>query len=237
MLLPTGTAGRERYNALATKVIITLNAAIFMLEMLYFNANGEIGFIKLLSNITFNVCNVGTAPLPQMALAGLASMFLHGSLLHVGGNMLFLWVFGRKVEQYFGTVKFLAFYLIAGYMAIFGHMLFGGVVCQTTTDGLLVGASGAVAGIMGAFLFLHPGVNINTIILPGFSFKVPAIFFLIFWFASDFLNGIGWFAADGDPVAHWAHIGGFIFGFAVVFIMTMFWKPAPKPDPFAYLDE
>ncbi|MDQ7035840.1 MAG: rhomboid family intramembrane serine protease, partial [Anaerolineae bacterium] len=142
-----------------------------------------------------------------------------------------------KSEEYFGRATYVIVYLLAGYIAIAGHAGLGGVVCSTSTDGLLVGASGAVAGIMGSFLFLHPGVKIRTSILGAMQFKVPAFFFLIFWFVNDFLQGVGWFAADGDPVAHWAHIAGFIFGFALVFITTMFWKPAPKVDPFAYLDE
>jgi len=236
MLLPIGTAGRDRYKAYVTWALIAINAAIFLLETLYLEANGESAFLTLLMNVTFNVCQIGATSVPALALTGLASMFLHASLLHVGGNMLFLWVFGRKVEKYFGHWSFLGFYLIAGYMAIVGHIAFGGVTCYTSTDGLIVGASGAVAGVMGSFLFLYPAKKIRTFV-GAFTVKIPAIFFLVFWFANDFLRGIGWFAADGDAVAHWAHIGGFIFGFGIVFILTMFWKPAPKPDPFAYLDE
>lgn len=237
MILPIGAGGRDRYSANITKILIIINSVVYLLEELYLRANGEVGFIELLTNITFNVCQIGSDSLPHLAVTGLASMFLHGSLVHVAGNMWFLWIFGRKVEKYFGPVPFVVFYLVAGYMAIGMHVLFGGVACISPTDGLLVGASGAVAGILGAFLFLYPQVKINTSILPMMNIKVPALFFLIFWFLSDFLQGIGWFAADGDNVAHWAHVGGFIFGFVLVFVTTMFFKPAPEPDPFAYLDD
>lgn len=236
MLMPIGTVGRDRYKPYATYVLIFINVVVFMWEMLYIQSNGEIAFINILMNLTFNVCDIGIHPLPLMLRNGLFSMFLHGGLLHVAGNMMFLWVFGRKVEEYFGRATFIIVYLIAGYIAIAGHAWLGGVVCSTSTDGLLVGASGAVAGVMGSFLFLHPGVKIRTIVA-AWQIRVPAFFFLIFWFVNDFLQGVGWFAADGDSVARWAHIAGFIFGFALVFITTMFWKPAPKVDPFAYLDD
>lgn len=237
MIFPVGAGGRDRYSANLVKLLILVNAVIYLLEELYLRANGEVAFVQLLSNITFNVCEVGASSVPYLGVTGLASMFLHGSLLHVAGNMWFLWLFGRKVEKYFGPIYFLIFYVIAGYVAIAGHMVFGGVMCTSPTDGLLVGASGAVAGVMGALMFLHPDLKINTAILPMMNIRIPALLFLLFWFFSDFLQGIGWFAADGDNVAHWAHVGGFVFGFIVVFFTTMFFKPAPEPDPFAYLDD
>jgi len=164
MLMPVGTVGRDRYKPYATYALIFINAAVFLWEMLYLRANGETAFITVLMNITFNVCDIGIQPLPIMARNGLFSMFLHGSLLHIAGNMMFLWVFGRKVEEYFGRVAYVIVYLIAGYVAIAGHAWLGGVLCTTSTDGLLVGASGAIAGMMGCFLFLHPSLKIKTIV-------------------------------------------------------------------------
>lgn len=236
MFLPVGTVGRDRYKPRVTQALILINALVFLWEMLYLQANGEAAFIQVLLNITFNVCTIGAATIPDMAVDGLRSMFLHGGPAHIAGNMLFLWIFGRKVEAYFGRAWYTVFYIFAGYIAIVGHAMLAGTACATTTDGLLVGASGAIAGVMGAFLFLHPSVEIKTFIVVK-QFRIPAIFFLVFWFASDFLQGVGWFAADGDNVAHWAHIAGFVFGFILVFFTTMFFKPAPKPDPFAYLDD
>jgi membrane associated rhomboid family serine protease len=157
--------------------------------------------------------------------------------------MMFLYVFGRKIEEYLGSIPYVIFYIIAGYAAIGGHLLLGGIACSApgSYEGLIVGASGAVAGLMGAFLFLHPNVKIRTIVmlLPPLSWsaKVPAVFFLVYWFASNFLAGIGWMGEEATNVAYWAHIGGFLFGFLVVFITTMLWKPAPRSDPFAYLDD
>ena len=236
MFLPIDTVGRDKQFPIATVALIVINAIVFAWEMLYMQANGEAAFTVALMNITFNFCEVGQVGAPQLALDGLRSMFLHGSLLHIAGNMMFLWVFGRKVEQYFGFGWYVVFYLIAGYMAILGHGLLGGITCTVGTEGLIVGASGAVAGVMGAFLFLHPDVKIKALVAT-FTVRIPAIFYLVFWFMMDFVQGIGWYAAEADNVARWAHVAGFLFGFVLVFITTMFIKPAPKADPFAYLDE
>src|SRR5262245_11442254 len=144
MLLPVGTAGRDRYRPYATYALIFINALVFLWELLYINANGggDKGMLALVNNVlryyTFNVCDIGIQGLPVMARNGLFSMFLHGSLPHIAGNMMFLWVFGRKVEEYFGRTAYVIVYILAGYVAIIGHAWFGGVLCLTDTDGLLV---------------------------------------------------------------------------------------------------
>jgi rhomboid family protein len=242
MIFPIGTAGRNKYRPIATYVLVGINIAIFIWEVMYVQMFGELAFSQVIEQIAFNVCEIGVRPLPHMMLDNFRSMFLHGSILHVMGNMLFLIIFGRKIEEYFGTIPYLIFYLMAGFAATAGHILFAGIVCTPADpSGLIIGASGAVAGILGAFLLLHPSLPIKTVVtlIPpfGWRFNVPAMFYLVYWFVLDFVQGLGWIGEDGSQIAHWAHIGGFIFGFAVVFIMTMFWKPAPKPEPFAYLDE
>jgi membrane associated rhomboid family serine protease len=239
-VLPVGVVGKSKYQPYVVYALIAINMVVFIWE-LYVQSLGQNAFIGALRAYALNVCEVGVEPLPGLALDSLRSMFLHGDLLHLFGNMLFLWVFGGKVEEYFGRVPFLVFYLIVGHAAALGHVLFGGVVCLTSgsTAGLVIGASGAIAGVMGAFLFLHPGARVRTLIglfRPFFwEMKLPAILFLGYWFILDVLKGIGWISSLG--VAHWAHIGGFVAGFALVFVATLFWRPAPQADPFAYLDE
>jgi membrane associated rhomboid family serine protease len=225
-----------------TYTLIGINILVFIWELMTLQNEGQVGFERILAAIAFNVCEIGVRPLPSMALDGLRSMFLHGSLLHIAGNMLFLWVFGRKIEAYFGPLKYAVFYLLAGYAATIGHLLLGGVVCTPNDPyGIVIGASGAVAGVMGAFLLLHPAAKIKTLVslFPslGWQIQVPAVFYLVYWFVMDLLQGIGWFGEEGSQVAHWAHIAGFLFGFVVVFVATMLWKPAPAVDPFEYLDE
>jgi membrane associated rhomboid family serine protease len=149
-------------------------------------------------------------PHKNVYLAVLYSMFLHGSLLHIGGNMLFLWIFGNNVEDRFGHIGYAAFYLIAGLAAAAFYI-------ALAPDSIvpIIGASGAIAGVLGAYLVLFPRAPINAVIFfpPIVLFrKLPAMWLLLFWFASQFL------VAPGSGVAWTAHVGGFIFGAIIGFI-------------------
>ena len=243
MIFPVGIPGKDDKTAKMTYALIGINILVFLWEVLFFQIFGEDAFNQVMFNIAFNVCEIGARSAPHLALDSLRSMFLHGGILHILGNMVFLLIFGRKIENYLGAIPFLAFYLLAGYGATIAHAMFSGVVCSPADPyGLVIGASGAVAGVMGAFLLLYPTLPIKTqftIIPPfiGWQFKVPAMFYLIYFFLMDFVQGLGWYVDESTNVAHWGHIGGFIFGFVIVFLATMLWKPAPKADPFAYLDD
>ncbi len=141
--------------------------------------------------------------------AVLYSMFLHGSLLHIGGNMLFLWIFGNNIEDRFGHIGYLAFYLLAGVVATAVYVAFDPFSVVP-----LVGASGAIAGVMGAYLVLFPRVPISSLILipPIVLFRrIQARWLLLFWIASQFL------LSPGSGVAWTAHVGGFAFGVLVGF--------------------
>jgi membrane associated rhomboid family serine protease len=140
-------------------------------------------------------------------LAVLYSMFLHGSLLHIGGNMLFLWIFGNNIEDRFGHLPYLGFYLVAGVVATAVY-----VVVQPNSTVPIIGASGAIAGVMGAYLVLFPRAPIFSLILipPIVLFRrIQARWMLLFWIASQF------FLAPGTGVAWTAHVGGFAFGILV----------------------
>ncbi|MEL6403634.1 MAG: rhomboid family intramembrane serine protease [Chloroflexota bacterium] len=243
MIYPTGTTGKKPTRAWMVYTLVGINILVFIWEVLYFQIFGETAFEQVMINIAFNVCEVGSVPATELALDSVRSMFLHGGIAHIAGNMLFLVIFGRKIEEYFGRIPFLAFYMIAGFGATIGHVWFGGTLCTPADPyGLVIGASGAVAGVMGAFLLLFPTLPIKTqvVVLPpfvGWQFKVPAMFYLVYFFLMDFVQGLGWYVDEGQSVAHWGHIGGFLAGFVIVFVATMLWKPAPKQDPFAYLDD
>ena len=142
-----------------------------------------------------------------------ASMFLHGGWLHLAGNMLFLWVFGGNVEDRLGHGRFLALYLLAGFAATLTEILM-------SPDSLVpvIGASGAIAGVLGAYLFLFPRARVLTlvfIILFPLLIDLPAIALLVFWFASQFIAGVA-SLETGEAlyggVAYWGHIGGFVAG-------------------------
>ncbi len=238
-MLPLSVVGRSKYQPVLVYLLIAINILVFIWE-LSVQAKGGTAFTAFLRAYALDVCKVGVEPLPILALDNFRSMFLHADIMHLFGNMLFLWVFGKKVEEYFGRVWFAVFYIAAGSAATLGHVLFGGIACTLTGQtAFVIGASGAIAGVMGAFLFLYPGARVRTMVglfKPFFwEMKLPAVIFLGYWFVLDFLQGVGWISSDG--VAHWAHIGGFVAGVAIMFAATMFFKPAPQPDPFDYLDE
>ncbi|MAU12004.1 MAG: rhomboid family intramembrane serine protease [Anaerolineaceae bacterium] len=239
-MLPIGVIGKDKSKSYVTYGLIVVNILVFIWE-LSVQSKGVFAFQAALGEVAFNVCRVGIDPLPNLFVDSFRTMFLHGSLLHLIGNMLYLWIFGRRVEAYFGSWKYLVFYIAAGSFATLGHVLFGGVVCRTATElKIVIGASGAIAGVMGGFLMLYPTARVKTLI--GFfqplfwQVKLPAVLFLGYWFIMDLLQGVGWLGVN-TSTAHWAHIGGFVSGVVMVFLATMLYKPAPKPDPFEYLDD
>ncbi|MEQ1692697.1 MAG: rhomboid family intramembrane serine protease, partial [Gemmatimonas sp.] len=145
------------------------------------------------------------------------SMFLHGSWSHIIGNSLYLWVFGNNVEDSMGRLRFLGFYLATGVIAALAH-----IAVSPASPVPTVGASGAISGIMGAYLFLYPRVSVRTYFPPIFLFRVPAWAVLIFWFASQVVAGLPQlrpFERDlSGGVAVWAHIGGFVAGAVLVHV-------------------
>lgn len=149
----------------------------------------------------------------------LTSMFMHGGWLHLIGNMLFLWVFGDNIEVVLGHFGYLLFYLAGGLAASFAHILL-------TPDSTIpsVGASGAISAVLGAYIVFFPGNRIRTIVFFFFITitYVPALIFLGIWFLTQLFNGvasIGVQTAQTGGVAFWAHVGGFVFGLLVGFLM------------------
>jgi membrane associated rhomboid family serine protease len=139
------------------------------------------------------------------------SMFMHAGLLHLGGNMLYLWIFGDNVEDSMGGVKYLSFYLLGGVVASLTHIL-----TNPTSQLPTVGASGAIAAVLGAYLVLYPQSRVMTIIPLGFFMRmtlVPAFIVLGLWFVLQLFSGVlSLGSADVGGVAFWAHIGGFVTG-------------------------
>jgi membrane associated rhomboid family serine protease len=164
----------------------------------------------------------------------ITSMFLHGSWMHLLGNMWFLWLFGNNIEDSMTRSRFLAFYLLCGLAAALAQVL-----ANPTSEVPMVGASGAISGVMGAYLVLFPHVRVFTMVPLGFfltSMALPAWGMLIYWAFLQFVGGIGSiFAERGGGVAFWAHLGGFIAGVVLVKIferrdrvtahMSHHWRP------------
>lgn len=158
------------------------------------------------------------------------SMFMHGGILHIAGNMLFLWVFGNNIEDSMGRVKFTFFYLAAGLVAVYSQ-----AALDPNSTVPTIGASGAVAGVLGAYALLHPAARVLTLIFIIFFVtvvEVPALVLLAIWFILQFVPALGQVAAPevggGEGVAYFAHVGGFIFGLATI---KLFANKRREPDP------
>ncbi len=144
------------------------------------------------------------------------SMFMHGGWFHILGNMWFLWIFGDNVEDAMGPVRFVIFYLVCGVAAVAAQAV-------TNPDSAIpmVGASGAIGGVMGAYAVLYPKVGVHMLLVLGFYIDrviVPAWLMLGYWFALQLVGGIPSLAEEGGGVAFWAHVGGFVAGVVLVFV-------------------
>ncbi|MCM8783905.1 MAG: rhomboid family intramembrane serine protease [Candidatus Omnitrophica bacterium] len=206
----------ERFS-FVTIVLVIVNSIVFLYE-LSLGSSLEIT-IRRYTLIPYNFINY--FDFSQLRTL-FSSLFLHGSLLHLLGNMLYLWIFGNNIEDVLGHFKFILFYFLCGISASLAHILTNPHSTIPT-----LGASGAVSGVLGAYFILFPQARVVTII-PIFYFirivKIPAFFFLGFWIAVQFLSGIISSGMDSDlggGVAWFAHLGGF---FAGVLLLPLFYQ-------------
>jgi len=217
-MIPLRDANPTRRTPLVTLSLIALCVAVFLVELRVSSGPGGDAALDRLfvewgaipSRISAALAGTGDALLAARGVVG--SLFLHGGWTHLLGNMLFLWIFGNNVEDRLGRPAFLAFYLAGGAIAALGQ-----VVIDPTSTVPLVGASGAIAATLGAYIVLYPGARITTLLFLGILaqvIEVPAIVILGFWFVLQLLDGaasLGATSAQGG-VAFFAHIGGFIAG-------------------------
>jgi len=145
------------------------------------------------------------------------SMFAHGGILHLGGNMLFLYIFGDNVEDSLGHVRFILFYLLCGLAGAAVHIGLG-----PGSPIPMIGASGAISGIMGAYILLYPRARVLTLVFFFFFtvIEIPAYWFLAIWFVFQFFGGMQASGAGGGGVAFWAHVGGFLAGMWLIRLWT-----------------
>jgi hypothetical protein len=196
-----------------TILFIIINAAVFLFQVTLTDKGSWI-FIHRFGTIPAALIHFSD-PFPNdhlsVFITPVTGLFLHGGFIHLAGNMLFLWIFGNNIEDILGHIRFVIFYLLCGFMATGLHIL-----TEPNSVIPLVGASGAIAGIMGAYLILYPRARILTMILiviyPVFVW-IPAVFFLVIWFLFQVLNATG--SASGN-VAWAAHVGGFITGIVAI---------------------
>ena len=206
-----------------TVALIVLNALFFVYQI-SLEAGGADGaragqaFIEEFGLVPCRLtgaCRV-SPELPSPVLTIFTSMFMHGGLFHIGGNMLYLWIFGNNVEDTLGHGRYLLFYLLSGVAAALAQTAVG-----PSSMVPMVGASGAVSGVLGAYLLLFPHAHVTTLIILGFFFRlvqIPAMVVLGFWIVLQLLNGLGSFGSSGG-VAFFAHIGGFLFGMGLLYVL------------------
>jgi membrane associated rhomboid family serine protease len=154
------------------------------------------------------------APVLPPALTLGTSMFLHGGVLHLLGNMIFLWIFGNNVEDALGHPRFLVFYLLCGALGALAH-----IVTNPASTVPMVGASGAISGVLGAYFLLYPHARIVTLVFLGFlaqTVSIPAFYFLGIWFLMQLLSGAATAGRAGGGVAFLAHVGGFVAGLGLL---------------------
>ena len=210
-----------------TFVFIAINTLVWLFVQ---QGGGEQGFLSSLctfgaipADITGSIIPGSVIPLGPDAtctvgglgwMTILTSMFMHGSWMHLIGNMWFLWVFGNNIEDSMGHIRFVIFYLLCGALASAAHIL-----TDPTSAVPTVGASGAISGVMGAYLLLYPKVRVHTLIFLVFYIRVlllPAWVLLAQWFVIQLISGAGTLGAEGGGVAFWAQIGGFVAGLALI---------------------
>ncbi|MBD2113377.1 MULTISPECIES: rhomboid family intramembrane serine protease [Cyanophyceae] len=195
--------------------LIGINIAVFVFQ-LSLSQEGIDGFFDawalVPAQLTGSFQGALQAPIYEW-ITLLSSQFLHGGFFHIGGNLLYLWVFGNNIEDRLGHIKFLIFYLGCGALAGLTQWIFDPSSALPT-----IGASGAIAGVMGAYILRFPRARIVTLIPLIIIFttvRIPAVFFLGFWFVQQALFSIASLGSDagsGGGVAYWAHSGGFVFG-------------------------
>jgi rhomboid family protein len=219
--------GRRR--APITLVIILLNFAVFILLQLPESSSDRQPFTYGFSTIPYEITHdvdlvrparvtiegetalIDEAPGPRpIQLTLLTSTFMHGGWVHILGNMWFLWIFGDNVERRLGSVRYLAFYLAAGIVASLAQ-----IWANPNSVVPNLGASGAIAGVLGAYLALFPGNRVTVLIFTFIPFAVPALVAIGLWALLQFVNGFGQIAVTDETggVAYLAHVGGFVFGF------------------------
>ena len=206
--------------ALVTYGLIALNVLAFVIELGQGSEGALQAFIQAWGVVPREYTTMRdlppTIPLPFWSTL-VTSMFLHGGWMHLGGNMLYLWIFGDNLEKVMGNARFLLFYLLCGIAAAIAHIVFSGGSTVPT-----IGASGAISGILGGYLVLFPRNRVRVLTRGGIM-AVPAIVVLGFWIVIQLISGFGSIASTAETggVAYLAHVGGFLAGLLLVKPMTM----------------
>ena len=213
-MFPIRDTNRTSTLPIVTFLLVALNAGLFLYELSLGSGLGQ--FMQKFGAVPVDIVTAVSTGRVEGLVPLFSSMFLHGGWLHLIGNMLFLWIFGDNVEDRFGHGRFVLFYLSGGVVAIVAHLAANPASTVPT-----IGASGAVAAVLGAYWFLYPGARVLALVPLGFfiqTAELPARLFLGIWFGLQIVSGLiesGTGAGNTGGVAWWAHIGGFLFGYLI----------------------
>jgi len=211
-MIPLRVDNPARTFAFGKVAIVALNVVVFWHELTLPNAKQAEAFFATFS---LTPAHLTQTPSPGAYLTIFTSMFMHGGWLHIIGNMLFLWIFGSNIEDSVGHLRFIIFYLLCGVAAAATQVA---IAPDSTVP--MIGASGAISGVLGAYLLLFPRSRV-LVLFPIWIFwrvfEVPAILMLVFWFGLQLLSGLTVLGANvNGGVAFWAHVGGFVAGMALI---------------------
>lgn len=211
-MIPIRDINPTKRFALVTFLLIGINLAVFIYELLL-GPSGEL-FITTFALVPSRLFSLqGTETSVPVWATLFTSMFIHGGFPHIAGNMLYLWIFGNNIEDSMNRFRFVLFYFLCGAAAAYSHALM-----NAASDVPMIGASGAVSGVLGAYLLLFPRARVHTLVFLGFyirTIEVPAMIVLGFWFILQFLSALLSTGA-GSGVAWFAHIGGFVAGLLLI---------------------
>lgn len=193
--------------------IIVLNIIVFLGEIT--SRSGMEGMTNAYGAIPRYLTTFKTGQPIHPAITVFSSMFMHGGLFHLGGNMLYLWIFGNNIEDRLGHLRFVFFYLFCGVFAAYAY-----AVANPDSITPMIGASGAISGVLGAYLLLFPKANVHALVFLGFfvtTMKIPALIVIGFWAIIQLINGlISTGIYEGGGVAWFAHVGGFLMGLVTI---------------------
>lgn len=211
-MIPFKDDNPTRNYPLVTITFIAINCVVFFYQ--FFLTPSPQQFILSYGAIPRFLLTLDSPQPINPLISVLTAMFMHGGLLHIAGNMLYLWIFGNNIEDQIGPFRFVIFYVLCGFIAAYSHAIFD-------SDSLvpMVGASGAISGVLGAYVLLFPGARVHTLLFLGFFVtvvRIPALVVIGMWFIFQIVNGIFSMGVREGGVAWFAHIGGFITGIVLI---------------------
>ncbi|MDQ7025806.1 MAG: rhomboid family intramembrane serine protease [Anaerolineae bacterium] len=226
-MLPLKDLNPTRRLPILTWTLIVINVLVFLWEMSLGDSELNRAFIEL----SVVPANISANPLSlETFLDAVRSMFFHGGYDHIFGNMLYLYLFGDNIEDRFGKLLFLVVYFVSGFVAVAAQ-----VIIDPSSTIPLIGASGAIAGVLGGYLILFPTVKVRGMVLlgrAGFMTELPAFIVLGFWFVLQVVNGVVSLGATqyGGGVAFFVHIGGFVAGAILTGVFMLFVRQPPVSE-------